>query len=191
MTKEDRHLGYATPVGPHPSAQRHSPLALCLIGITAIAGIWSVILGLFYVADWPKCAGPLIGGGVLLCWATVGKLSAPNLRLRSALIILTLAVGLAVSATGEANREYGLRVAKYGYQFNAQAGIRAPASGGERAVAPYEMLRNASLASASLGTMAWLFVLFKLISQSMARHKAPGNESKPGDSGDGQTGDIA
>lgn len=172
---EDRPLDYATRLGPYVSPPRHSALALCLIGVTAIAGIWSIILGMFYLGDWPSCAGLLIGGGGLLCCATIGKLSASKLRLRSALLTLRLAVGLELGATVAANRQYQLRVARYGYQFNSHAQFRDSATAGERAVAPYEMLRNAGLASSTLGALVWVFVGIKVISGSPRRDPTQGH----------------
>jgi hypothetical protein len=158
-------LDYATQVGEYPTPRPHPGVALWLIGLTALAGIWSTILGLFYSIDWLACAGQLVGGGVLLCWATIGKLSAANIRLRSALLILTIAIGFEAGATVVANGEYQRRVAQYGYHLESLENIRARPTAGERKVAPYEMLRNAGGVSALLGTLVWLYVAGRLVSR--------------------------
>jgi hypothetical protein len=165
MTQKPRPLDYATQVGAYPTPRPHPGIALWLIGFTVLAGVWSIILGLFYCIDWRACAGQLIAGGVLLCWATVGKLSASNIRLRSALLILTIAIGFEAGATVVANREYQRRVSQYGYQFVTPRNIRSRATAGEKEVAPYEMLRNAGGASALLGSTVWLYVAGRLVSR--------------------------
>jgi hypothetical protein len=159
MSKEPHPLNYATRIGVYPSPKRHPAIVVCIIGLTALAGVWAIILGIFFSIDWPACAVPLAVGGLGLCWATLGHLSAAHIRLRPALLLLTIAVAFEARATFVANRAYQPRLAHYAAGLReSPSDYRAPMTSAERQVLPYQMLRNAAGAATLLGTTSWLYV---------------------------------
>jgi hypothetical protein len=77
-------LGYGTHVGAYPQPKAppppHPRIAVLLISLAALAGVWSIILGVTFLGDAWLIGVLLIAAGVCLCWGTIGKTSARGRR---------------------------------------------------------------------------------------------------------------
>src|SRR4051812_12787916 len=85
-------LDYATRVGEYPRPTAHPRLVLPILLLTALAGIWSIIIGVTSLGDIWLFGVLQIAAGICLCWGTIGKLSAANVRPKSALALLLPAI---------------------------------------------------------------------------------------------------
>jgi hypothetical protein len=87
-------LVYATHVGQYPQLQDHPRYVVILIALAGLAGVWSIILGVFSLSDLWFFGLLLIGAGICLCWGTVGKLSSKGMRLRAAMLLLISSIAI-------------------------------------------------------------------------------------------------
>ena len=126
--QRDSTLDYATRVGAYPQKTAHPPLVLFVLMLTALAGIWSVIIGTTSLGDFRLVGLLQIGAGMCLCWGTIGKLSATNLRPKGALGVLVPGVVMLVAVVALANQVYAAEQAKHpNFQLTDQGrAIRLP-----------------------------------------------------------------
>lgn len=89
-------LGYATRVGEYPQPEPHGKAAVWLIGLTALSGFASIILGLFCLVGLVPYAVLLVCSGIAICWATLGKLSANTLNFKAGLLLLVVALAVEI-----------------------------------------------------------------------------------------------
>ena len=157
-------LGYARHVGAYPQMQSHHWLMVTLIGLAALAGIWSIILGAMSLGDAWLFGILLTVGGVCLCWATLGKLSAKGMRLRAALLLLILSVVMYLPVIVIANEMFQRQKARYAGQLaTGGSDVLRPVSTAELDTFGYELVRNQAALSAALGFACAIYAGTRLI----------------------------
>jgi len=157
-------LGYARHVGEYPQLQSHHWIIVALIGLAALAGVWSIILGAMSLGDAWLFGILLTVGGVCLCWATLGKLSAKGMRLRAALVLLAISMMMYLPVIVVANQMFQRQSARYARQLGmGGSDVLRPASTAELETFSYELVRNQALISVALGLGCAIYAGARLI----------------------------
>jgi hypothetical protein len=165
--KADSHpLGYATHVGEYPQLQTHPRFVVLLIALTALGGVWSIILGAMSLGDAWKFGLLLIGAGLCLCAATLGKLSAKSLRLRAAILLLTLGIAIYVPVIVIADRLFKIQNGRYASDLAAQqSDSRHLPTEAESEVFMYAMVRDCAAISSLLGLGCGVYAGIRLVAR--------------------------
>jgi hypothetical protein len=158
MEQNPPKLDYATRVGEYPDPKAHSGLAIFLIGTSALAGIWLVILAVCYALDLKIYATLLFIAGGGTCWATLHYLPAGNPRWRPALLLLTVALASETVVAVLADRDYRIQYALHGTALPNRPALRQLATTAEKEVFSFEMIRNGTFISELGGVMLWIYV---------------------------------
>ncbi|HEX4795866.1 MAG TPA: hypothetical protein VH370_18910 [Humisphaera sp.] len=157
-------LGYARHVGEYPQLQSHHWVIVLLIGLAALAGVWSIILGAMSLGDAWLFGILLTVGGVCLCWATLGKLSAKGMRLRAALLLLAISFAMHLPVILMANEMFQRQSTRYARQIGTGGSdVLRPVSAAELETFSYELFRNQALISVALGVGCAIYTAARLI----------------------------
>ena len=156
-------LGYATHIGQYRQSQSHPQLMVLLIGVTTLAGAWSIILGVTSLGDAWGFGLLLIGAGVSLCSATLGKLSAAKLQLKPAILLLILSIAIEIPIVIIAHRLYEVQHASYARDLAArQSDFEHLPTEAEHQVFTYAMVRDSALISISLAIACMVYATIRL-----------------------------
>jgi hypothetical protein len=146
--------------------QVHPPLIPVLLLLTALGGIWSIILGVMSLGDVWIFGLLLIGAGACVCWATLGKLAAAKIRPKGAFVLLLAGIAAYAIAIVLAQKLYDEQQVRY---HNLQLSDRGPVfqlpSEAERQVFTYAMIRDSSLASAGLAAVSCAYAGVRIVSR--------------------------
>jgi multisubunit Na+/H+ antiporter MnhB subunit len=161
--EKPQQLGYATRIGEYPDPRSHKGWVVWLIGLNALAGIWLLILGLFYSIDLRLYGIVMIASGAVLCWVSLGKLPYPQPRFGAALLLLSFAFAGTCSLVVLSQNDLTPREARYGKFLTPPSNIRARPTMAEREVFTFEMIRNANAASAAVCGMLWMYSFARVL----------------------------
>ena len=147
-------LEYAAPEIRQDAKAVHPPVIFLFIVLTALAGVWSTVLGLTCVGDLWEVGLLLIASGVCLCWGAVGKLSASNLRPGAAIALLLPGVAISVLAAAISHSAFERQQRAYARALQVdRSEFRHLPTETERQVFTFVMLRDDAIASAGLGAI--------------------------------------
>jgi hypothetical protein len=157
-------LGYARYVGEYPTPRRHRRLVVLLLLATALAGIWSIILGTVTLGDAWVFGLLLIAGGTCLCWATIGKLAAASTQLKAAIVLLLAGMAMYFPVAVMAHLLYVRQRTLHAAELQArQSDFRHMPTEAEHEVFTYAMFRDNALAAMALGTACSAYAAARLV----------------------------
>ncbi|HET6251052.1 MAG TPA: hypothetical protein VFE47_25415 [Tepidisphaeraceae bacterium] len=150
-------------MGEYHGPVHHPSFVVLIIGITALGGAGSIVLGLAYCMDLRQYSALLMAGGAGFCIATLRYLPAGKPRFRMALVFLTMAMGCELSAAGLSHLQLAAQKAQYGQALPENPNIRAMATVEEKEVYTYEMIRNGAAVFSGVGALLWIYIASKSV----------------------------
>jgi hypothetical protein len=138
-------------------------VAFLVLG-TALAGVWSIVLGAVSLGDAWVFGLLLIAAGTCLCWATIGKLAAASTRLKAALVLLLSGMALYFPVAVMAHLLYVRERALHAAELQArQSDFQHMPTEAEHEVFTYAMFRDNAVAALALGTACSIYAAARLV----------------------------